>query len=37
VSLAYGAEFPLSGVHRRRFEQVRQGIVKLLNQSKRCE
>ena len=30
VSLAYGAEFPLSGLHRRRFEQAREGMRKLL-------
>ncbi len=30
VSLAYGAEFPLSGLHRRRFEQTRAGMQKLL-------
>ena len=30
VSLAYGAEFPLSGLHRRRFEQTRTGLNELL-------
>lgn len=30
VSLAYGAEFPLSGFHRHRFEQTRDGLKKLL-------
>ena len=30
VSLAYGAEFPLSGLHRHRFEQTRDGMRKLL-------
>jgi hypothetical protein len=30
TSLAYGAEFPLSGLHRRRFEQTRAGMEKLL-------
>jgi hypothetical protein len=30
VSLAYGAEFPLSGLHRHRLEQVRQGMLKLI-------
>lgn len=30
VSLAYGAEFPLSGLHRRRFERTREGMEKLL-------
>jgi hypothetical protein len=30
VSLAYGAEFPLSGLHRRRFEQTRAGMQRML-------
>ncbi len=30
VSLAYGAEFPLSGLHRKRFDQTRAGIKELL-------
>ncbi len=30
VSLAYGAEFPLSGLHRKRFEQTRTGMRELL-------
>jgi hypothetical protein len=30
VSLAYGAEFPLSGLHRRRFERTRDGMRALL-------
>jgi hypothetical protein len=30
LSLAYGAEFPLSGLHRRRFEQTRAGMQRLL-------
>ena len=30
VSLAYGAEFPLSGLHRHRFEQTREGMERLL-------
>lgn len=30
VSLAYGAEFPLSGLHRDRFEQTLKGMRNLL-------
>lgn len=30
VSLAYGAEFPLSGLHLHRLEQTRDGLRKLL-------
>jgi len=30
VSLAYSAEFPLSGLHRRRFKQTRAGMQSLL-------
>jgi hypothetical protein len=32
VSLAYGAEFPLTGFHLRRFEGTRDGIRALLEQ-----
>ena len=31
VSLAYGGEFPLSGLHRHRFEQTRDGMRALLD------
>ncbi len=31
VSLVYGAEFPLSGLHRHRFEQAREGMRKLID------
>lgn len=30
LSLAYGGEFPLSGLHRHRFEQTRDGMRQLL-------
>ena len=30
LSLAYGGEFPLSGLHRHRFEQTRDGMRELL-------
>ena len=30
VSLAYGAEFPLTGFHLRRFEQTRDGLKALI-------
>jgi hypothetical protein len=33
VSLAYGAEFPLSGLHLRRFERTRDGMRELLEGS----
>jgi hypothetical protein len=32
VSLAYGGEFPLSGLHRERFRQTRDGMRALLDQ-----
>ncbi|MBM9593385.1 hypothetical protein [Roseitranquillus sediminis] len=32
LSMAYGAEFPLSGLHRRRFEQVRDGMRALIDE-----
>lgn len=33
VSLAYGAEFPISGLHLRRLKQARDGVAELIGAS----